>query len=291
MSNGRGLAQRTIELRTRCHDILNEIQPATVRSVCYRLFVAKAIPDMHTNSTAKISRILTRAREDGMIPWTWIVDETRSLELAQQWNDPVAFAATVKRSYRRDLWSQQPQRVEIWSEKGTMRGTLDPVLREYGVGFRVMHGFSSATVMHDIASATADATPLRVFYIGDWDPSGMHMSELDVPKRLDDYGAHVQISRLALTADDLALPDLAGTSFPASAKRKDPRYRWFVDAFGHDCWEIDALNPVMVRDRVEAAIVSMITDLDAWDRYEATERAELASLNEVLAGWTRMASA
>ncbi len=73
---GRGLAQQTIDLRDRCHAILEEIQPATVRAVCYRLFVEKLLPDMSKNSTAKVSRILTRAREERFIPWEWIVDET-----------------------------------------------------------------------------------------------------------------------------------------------------------------------------------------------------------------------
>lgn len=223
---GRGLAKKTLELRDLCHHMLEEIHPATVRAVCYRLFVLKAIPDMSTRSTAKISRVLTGAREDGVIPWAWIVDETRNLEKVAQWDDPAAFAQTVKRSYRRDLWAEQPQRVEIWSEKGTMRGTLGPVLDEWGVGFRVMHGFTSATVMNDIAEVTrrGDA-PLRVFYIGDWDPSGMHMSEQDIPERLTNYRAWVQLSRLALTAEDLKRPDMAATSFPATDKTKDPRYR------------------------------------------------------------------
>ena len=39
-------------------------------------------------------------------------------------------------------------RVEVWSEKGTIRGVLKPVLDEYGVGFRVMHGFGSATEVY-----------------------------------------------------------------------------------------------------------------------------------------------
>ena len=47
--------------------------------------------------------------------------------------------------------TEQPVRVEVWSEKGTVRGVLAPILDEYGVGFRVMHGFSSATTVHDIA--------------------------------------------------------------------------------------------------------------------------------------------
>lgn len=291
MSNGRGLARKTIELREHCYTILEEIQPATVRAVCYRLFVAKVIPNMSTNSTAKISRILTRAREDQVIPWTWIVDETRELEQVPQWSNPLAYTEVVQRSYRRDRWESQPRRVEVWSEKGTMRGTLRPVLDAYGVGFRVMHGFSSATAMMEIAAATKDdVTPRLALYLGDWDPSGMHMSEVDIPARLTKYGARVDVVRVALTSGDLERPDLIDTAFPALDKRKDPRYRWFVANVGSRCWELDALSPVVVRDRIERAILKTI-DRETWHRHDRVERAELASLDDMLAGWARMVSA
>ena len=64
---------------------------------------------------------------------------------------PLEYARCVARSYRRDFWNQQPVRCEVWSEKGTIRGVLQPVLDHYAVGFRVMHGFGSATIVHDIA--------------------------------------------------------------------------------------------------------------------------------------------
>ena len=60
----------------------------------------------------------------------------------------------------------QPRRVEVWSEKGTVRGTVAPVLNEYGVTFRVMHGYGSATSIHGIAQETLDSTkPITVLYI------------------------------------------------------------------------------------------------------------------------------
>ena len=74
----------------------------------------------------------------------------------------------------------------MWSEKGTVRGTLAPVLNKYGVTFRVMHGYGSATALHAIAEASAVSDkPLTVLYVGDWDPSGLHMSEIDLPDRLE----------------------------------------------------------------------------------------------------------
>ena len=43
-----------------------------------------------------------------------------------------------------------------------------------------MHGFSSATTVHDVAQDD-DGRDLIVLYVGDYDPSGLYMSERDLP--------------------------------------------------------------------------------------------------------------
>jgi phage terminase large subunit-like protein len=74
----------------------------------------------------------------------------------------------VKRAYRRDRWSDQPEWIEVWSEKGTIRGgTLRPVLEEYGLTFRVMHGYGSSTALHQAAiESLADAERWNIGSIG-----------------------------------------------------------------------------------------------------------------------------
>ena len=51
---------------------------------------------------AKVYRLLKEAREEGIIPWEWIVDETRELERVSSWKNPAAFMRAAARSYRRD---------------------------------------------------------------------------------------------------------------------------------------------------------------------------------------------
>jgi hypothetical protein len=291
---GRGKARKSLELIDACADILEEIQPASVRAVCYQLFIRKWLPDMSKKSTGRVSTQLTWAREHGRIPWEWIVDETREVERVDSWADPARFIATVKRAYRRDFWAPQRFRVEVWSEKGTVRGTLGPILNEYGVAFRVMHGYTSTTVAHDIAEEDQrDGRPLIALYCGDWDPSGMSMSELDLPGRIARYGGLVSIERVAINEDDTlpsGLPDYPDLpSFPAADKRGDSRYRWFVENYGHRCWELDALSPPVLRERVEQAIRRYI-DWEAWERCAKAEAAEQRSLSDVLSAWGGVAS-
>ena len=66
---GRGKHEKSWQLIEAAHAILAEIQPATVRAVCYRLFVGGVIPDMSKPSTQRVSTQLTWAREYGHIPW------------------------------------------------------------------------------------------------------------------------------------------------------------------------------------------------------------------------------
>jgi hypothetical protein len=122
---------------------------------------------------------------------------------------------------------------------------------------------------------------MLMLYVGDWDPSGLYMSECDLPARMEKYqGDHVEIRRIALTREQLAgLP-----SFPATDKSKDSRYPWFVRNFGKRCWELDALDPNVLRACVEDEIKSLIGP-DAWQRCEVVNLAERDSLCEVLTKW------
>ena len=188
----------------------------------------------------KVYRLLKLAREQGLIPWEWIVDETRELERVSSWK----------------------------------------VLDAYGVGFRVMHGFSGATSVYDIAQDD-DGRPLIALYVGDYDPSGIWMSVRDLPERLKKYGGeHVEVIRVALDVDQLVgLP-----SFPASDKKSDAPYKWFVDNYGDHCWEPDAMDPNDLRAAVRSVIEAAI-EPEAWNRCLKVNKAEQESLRSVLDSW------
>ena len=279
----RGMARVSLDLIEAMGKIAKEMQPITGRGIGYQLFTRGLIPSMSRSDMQRVYRLLKQAREEAFIPWDWIVDETRELERLSCWDDPEQYAGTVAHAYRRDFWNHQPLRIEVWSEKGTVRGILKPVLDEYGVGFRVMHGFSSATSIREVAQEEDDdGRELIVLYCGDYDPSGLYMSEHDLPERLERYGGyHVDLQRIALLKKDVtSLP-----SFPAADKKKDPRYRWFVEKFGLRCWELDAMDPRDLRERVSTEIKELIEPV-AWERCARVNRAEQESLRTILAHWS-----
>jgi hypothetical protein len=276
----RGMAQRSLDLIEEMYAIAEAAQPITGRGVGYKLFVANLTASMERSEMARVYRLLLQARERGIIPWAWIVDETRGEERVPTWDDPEDYALCVAQSYRRDFWNHQPHRVKVWSEKGTVRGLLRPVLDHYAVGFNPVHGFDSATDVRNICEDD-NGRPLIILYVGDFDPSGMYMSEVDLPKRFAKYnGHHITIRRIALTREHVTgLP-----SFPATDKRKDPRYKWFVSNHGKRCWELDAMDPNHLRACVEREIKKLIEPV-AWKRCEIINKAEQESLRTVLDGW------
>lgn len=279
--SGRGKARASLQLIEACQEILNEIQPASVRAVCYRLFTMGLIPNMSKNSTNKVSTQLVWARENGLVPWEWIVDETRDAERINTWSNPDQIIDATVRQYRRDYWQDQAYRVEAWSEKGTVRGTLAPVLNELGVTFRVMHGFASATALNTISDESNESEkPLIALYVGDFDPSGMFMSEVDLPKRIERYGGNVHLRRVALIEHDLhGLPH-----FEVETKSGDARYAWFVERYGYRCWELDAMSPVLLRERVRQSIESYIDD-ELWRHAVSIESTEIESMRVFHAAW------
>lgn len=283
---GRGRSAETKVILARAVEILENIQPATVRGVCYRLFSAGLISSMEKSNTDKVSNLLARAREEGLIPWEHIVDDGRQPKRPGVWTAPRSFAAAVKDQFRLDPWEGQDVRVEVWSEKGTVAGILGPVLSDMAVTFRVNRGFTSATAVNEMAEAShSDPRPLTALYVGDYDPSGLYMSEMDLPKRLAEYGARedMELRRIALVDGDLGA--LADMSFPVQQKAQDPRFDWYVKTTKQTlAWEMDAMDPNLLRERVRTEINTYI-QADAWERVAVGERAVKQSLGAVMDGW------
>jgi hypothetical protein len=276
-----GEHKKTTDLIASCAAILREVQPTTVRGTAYQLFVrGRQIPSMESTHVRMVQRILGIAREDGRISWEHIVDESRGVESTATWRDPIAFAEQMQRRYRKDVWQDQPVRLRVISEKATVAGILRPVLDAYAVDFQVFHGWGSKTAVHDLAefSADGDERPLILLYVGDHDPSGRYMSDVDVPTRLKRYGGGAELVRLAVTPEQIAAHHLP--PFEAEEKKQDPRYTWFLENHGTACFELDALDPNLLRRLVTEAIRSH-TDVPKWERSHAAEVVELASVSQL----------
>ena len=63
----RGKTAKSLALIDACADILQEMQPATVRAVCYQLFIRHLLPSMAKTYTNRVSTQLVYAREQEII--------------------------------------------------------------------------------------------------------------------------------------------------------------------------------------------------------------------------------
>ncbi|MBL7169111.1 hypothetical protein ISS40_10600, partial [Candidatus Bathyarchaeota archaeon] len=105
--------------------------------------------------------------------------------------------------------------------------------------------------------------PTVVLYFGDFDPSGIDI-ERDLEDRLRKYDAgDFKVIRIALTKDQIQQYDLP----PMPVKRSDARSEGFLESYGDQSVELDALDPNTLKLMVAQSIASNI-DLDLWSKKE-----------------------
>jgi hypothetical protein len=85
---GRGMGQRSLDLIVAMYEAAKAAHPITERRIGYKLFARALIASMATNDMKSVYRLLRLAREQGIIPWDWIVDETPAIERVSTWANP-----------------------------------------------------------------------------------------------------------------------------------------------------------------------------------------------------------
>src|SRR5262249_47375231 len=135
---------------------------------------------------------MTRLREAGEVPFSWIVDNIRDTLKPSSWSGLVDYSEAVRDSYRKALWPEMPHHVEVFVEKDAVAGTIHPVTKEYDVALQVCRGYASLSFTGLIAARWAKIEkPIFAYYIGDFDPSGFDI-ERDLMDKLARYsGLHL----------------------------------------------------------------------------------------------------
>jgi len=267
--------QSTTELIDRAIEILKVENPMTIRQLFYRL-VSVAIIANCLRDYQRVSKAMTRAREDRRVPYAWIVDRSRASYSSRGWKNLNSLGRVLEqelKTYRRDYWQDQPNYVEIWCEKDAVTGSIEDIREEYGLTVEAIRGFNSTTNIYTAArrlcDQNRDGKKVTIFYLGDWDPSGKDI-ERDVTDRLREFGfARDMVHRVAIFQEDIREFNLP----PLRVKDKDPRAGKFKRQHGNEAVELDALPPTELRRRLRAAIEGVI-DHEAWDRAKLVEQGQ-----------------
>jgi hypothetical protein len=227
--------------------------PVTVRGLYYQAEV-HGIPgiDKQDNSYGKVQRQVLDLRRSGRLDYDHIADATRWMRKPTSYRGPEAAIARLARNYRKDLWADLPDYVEIWCEKDALAGVIYPVTEQYDVPLMVTRGFTSETFCYEaVAARRDDDCPYYVYYLGDFDRAGV-----DAARSLEE--------KLRRFAEDEGLDDLIFESIAVNEEQirdlnlptREPKRVSAADRkWPHEfACELDAIPPDDLRGIVEHAI-------------------------------------
>lgn len=225
--------------------------------------------------------VMGDARIAGLVDWDHLVDRTREIKSISHWESPAEITAAVAKQYAIDKWDSQPHRVEVWIEKEALAGVFARVCRSLDVPYFACKGYTSLSEMWRAAQRlegynNRGQVPI-ILHFGDHDPSGIDMTR-DIGDRLELFmGEGIAVNRLALNMDQVRLYDPP----PNPTKLSDSRAKVYIQEYGYESWELDALRPDALTQLVEDAIDDL-RDPDAWKKAvkrEEKERKTLAAIS------------
>lgn len=225
----------------------------TLRQVYYQLVARGYIPN-NERSYKNVGNLINDGRLAGMIDWYAITDRTRNLRGNSHWDTPSSVIASAKYSYLLDKWEGQPNYVEVWVEKDALVDVVGQACRGLDVPYFSCRGYTSQSEMWSAAQRFLQQRNREqriIIHLGDHDPSGIDMSR-DIQERLDMFGADVYVKRVALTMEQIGFYNPP----PNPAKITDSRCEKYIAQYGHESWELDALEPKVITDLITQEVTT-----------------------------------
>jgi len=271
--------KKTLELIESARAVLAEYHPMTVRQVFYQL-VSRLVLENSERQYKQLSRHLTTAREEGIIPDEWIEDRTRRPRDVSMWDGLDEFLSDARYWYRRNVWNTQPRYVVCWVEKDALSGIFEDITEEYGITLVVGRGYNSHSIKAEMAKRFQSIEkPITILYFGDFDPSGENIYQNLKESFPRDFGISLEIEKVALRFEDIERYQLP----PNPAKKTDSRAGSFIEKYGDISVELDALPLPVLQKRIRESIHHRM-DMEALlqvAQVEAKEKARLVSMLEV----------
>ena len=231
--------------------------PVTVRQLYYRAEV-EGLPGIEKTDSGyvKIQRQVLDLRREGRLDYGLIADGTRLMRKPRSYDSVQDAIESTARLYRKNLWLDANDYVEIWCEKDALAGTIYPVTSEYDVPLMVTRGFSSETFAYSaIEWHENDARNYYVYYLGDFDRAGQDAASSlceklfrfweENPRIVEDTEINFEV--LAVTEKQIQEMGLS--------TRKPKRNTMADQRWPHDfACELDAIDANTLRDLVRTCI-------------------------------------
>ena len=230
----------------------------TLRQAYYQLVARGYIPN-NERSYKNVGNLINDGRLAGLIDWYAITDRTRNLRANGHWDNPADVIASARYSYLLDKWEGQPNYVEVWVEKDALVDIVGQACKPIDTPYFSCRGYTSQSEMWSAAQRFIRQNRERencfIIHLGDHDPSGIDMTR-DIQERLWMFGANVEVKRVALTMNQVNTYNPP----PNPAKITDSRASKYIDMYGDESWELDALEPQMLNQLITDEVTALRDD-------------------------------
>ena len=246
-------------IREGIYEIVEEQRPMTVRQIFYRAVSRGLVEKKESEYKGTVGRLLTEMRLDGTLPFHWLADNTRWMRKPTTFDSLEDALQHTARFYRRDLWADADDYVEVWLEKDALAGVLMDVTAEYDVPLMVSRGYSSLSYLHSAAQAIEyENKPACIYYFGDYDPSGVDIPR-NIQARLEEFAPDSEITFEIVAVTPEQIEELELPTRPT--KKSDSR----SGGFEGESVEVDSIEPddlrQLCRECIEAHIDQRKLDL------------------------------
>ena len=269
--------QKSLDLIELVNQVVDEYSAQgyelTLRQVYYQLVARGYIPN-NERSYKNVGSLINDGRLAGLIDWHSVTDRTRNLRSESHWDTPADVIASARYSYNLDKWKGQPNYVEVWVEKDALVDIVGQACSPLDTPYFSCRGYTSQSEMWSAAQRFIRQKQRKkriIIHLGDHDPSGIDMTR-DIQERLEMFGADVFVKRVALTMNQIQTYNPP----PNPAKITDSRASKYIDQFGDESWELDALEPKVITDLIKKqvtmyrndAIYSAVCDKESREKEE-----------------------
>lgn len=230
-----------------------------------------------------VSRVLGEMREnfwdvdvpdEEKLDWSLVLDFSRTVNMPS-YNSSLRDTLTSSVAmYHASYWKHIPKQIWLWCEKSTLNGLIQPVASKWQVPFIPTTGFSSKTVIHDVAEKMKGiGKPVVVFDLGDYDPSGERINE-SLEATLRRYLSQIAPD-LTMSFEKLAVlphqiekwklptrPTKAGKTNTHAGKADSPRRKRWTDESSplSRSVEVDAVDPDVLEKMLMGRISEFVSD-------------------------------
>jgi len=246
--------------------------PLSVRQIHYHLVSQTDLGYQNTlKDYNKLINFILRARISGLIPWYYISEEETRVSYIPPGGvkDPKeALKEAIKNaqySIGIDPWEEMNRYVVVFTEKRELLSQLDYVTNRYYVRLVCFRGYGAWTRIYyesqRIKEMIDEGRDIYLLVVTDHDPSGLDIHRFYGSLLRFFWKLPVEVQRVMLTIQQVQEYELP----PWAVKVKDPRAKWYIQKFGHDVWEVDALGRERMQEILEEHIKSLI-DWNIWNK-------------------------